>query len=182
MATVWKRGPYQFCVRVRRNGASETKTFETKQDAQQWARIVEGKVTGDEDIADLGDARDTTLLHALEWYERVIVPQTPRSSKGKVTQINYWKASKFISWSLVALHPWDLIEWRREVLDEDNAEDGEMVGPEKEFAPQTCIHRLNLISHLYSQWSLIHKISLDNPVIRGVRPAANNMRQRRSSN
>lgn len=30
MATIWKRGPYQFCARVRRNGVSETETFETK--------------------------------------------------------------------------------------------------------------------------------------------------------
>jgi len=34
MATVWTRGPYQFCVRVRRNGVSETKTFETRREAE----------------------------------------------------------------------------------------------------------------------------------------------------
>jgi hypothetical protein len=40
-----------------------------------------------------------------------------------------WKASKFADWALVALHPWDLIDWRREVRDEDNSEDGAPIGP-----------------------------------------------------
>ena len=179
MATIWKRGPHQFCVRVRRNEASETKTFETRQEADKWARIVEGKVTGEEPTDDLGKGRDTTLYRALEWYEKVILPKTPRSSKGKLTQVTYWKASEFANWSLVALHPWDLIDWRRKVLDEDNAEDGETIGPDADFGASTCIHRLNLISHLYGQWSLIHKVPLDNPVVRGVRPSPNDGRDRR---
>jgi len=107
------------------------------------------------------------------------VPKTPRSAKGKQTQIDYWTASKFADWSLVTLHPWDLIDWRREVLDEDNAEDGGQIGPEAIFGAQTCVHRLNLISHLYSQWSLIHRIQVENPVVRGVRPTVNNARDRR---
>jgi integrase len=178
MATIWKRGPYQFCVRVRRNGVSETKTLETRREADDWARVIEGKVTGEE-IVDVSKARDTSLSRALEWYEKVIVPKTPRSARGKATQVAYWKASKFADWSLVALHPWDLIDWRREVLDEDNAEDGGPIGPGAAFGPQTCVHRLNLISHLYGQWSLIHKIPLDNPVVRGVRPSLDSGRDRR---
>jgi integrase len=178
MATIWKRGPYQFCVRVRRNGVSETKTFETGREADDWARIIEGKVTGEE-FVDLSKARDTTLSRALEWYEKVIIPKTPRSARGKANQVTYWKASKFADWALVALHPWDLIDWRREVLDEDNAEDGAPIGPDAAFGPQTCVHRLNLISHLYGQWSLIHKIPLDNPVVRGVRPPLDQGRDRR---
>ena len=48
MVTIWERGPHQFCARVRRNGVSQTKTFETRAAAEEWARIIEGKVTGDE--------------------------------------------------------------------------------------------------------------------------------------
>jgi hypothetical protein len=112
MATIWKRGPYQFCVRVRRNGVSQTKTFETQREAESWARLVEGKVTGDE-FVDFSKGKDTTLSVALDWYEKVIVPKTPRSAKGKKGQVAYWKASKFADWSLVSLHPWDLLDWRR---------------------------------------------------------------------
>lgn len=156
MATIWKRGP-----RVRRNGVSQTKTFETKREAEDWARIVEGKVSGDEFI-DLSKGKDTSLSVALDWYEKIIIPQTPRSAKGKKTQVAYWKASRFADWSLVSLQPWDLLDWRREALDEDNAEDGEQIGPDAEFGPQTCVHRLNLISHLYGQFSLLHRLPLDN--------------------
>jgi integrase len=178
MASISKRGPHQFCARIRRNGVSKTKTFETKTEAQDWARLTEGKVTGEE-VIDRSGARETTLRRGLEWYEKVIVPKTPRSAKGKQTQIDYWKASKFADWSLVALHPWDLIDWRREVLDEDNAKDGAQIGPEAIFGAQTCVHRLNLISHLYNQWSLIHRIPVENPVVRGVRPIVDNGRDRR---
>lgn len=178
MATIWSRGPYQFCVRIRRNGVSETKTFESQRAAEQWARIVEGKVAGNE-FVDHGKAQSTTLTQALEWYEKTVVPKTPRSAKNKRRTIAYWKASKFANWSLVSIRPWDLLEWRREALDEDNAEEGEQIGPDAEFGEQTCVHRLNAISHLYGQWSLIHKVPVDNPVVRGVRPTVDNARDRR---
>jgi hypothetical protein len=42
-----------------------------------------------------------------------------------------------------------LIEWRREVTDEDNADDGEIVGPDVECGPQSAIHRLNALSKLF---------------------------------
>jgi hypothetical protein len=42
------RGPHQYRVQVRRNGVYQSKTFESLRDAQEWRRIVEGKVTGDE--------------------------------------------------------------------------------------------------------------------------------------
>lgn len=178
MATIWERGPYQYCVRIRRKGVSETKTFETRREAEEWARIMEGKVTGDE-FVDRSKARDTTLSQALDWYARVIVPKTPRSAKVKMSQVAYWKASRFADWSLLSLRPWDLLDWRREVLDEDNAEDGGQIGPEAAFSAQTCVHRLNLISHLYGQWTLIHQVAIENPVVRGVRPTLDNGRNRR---
>lgn len=178
MATIEARGSHQFRVKIRRNGVSQNKTFETRRAAQDWARLFEGKVSGD-DFVDHSRARETTLSKALDWYEDVIVPKTPRSSKVKLGLIRYWRNSRFADWSLVSLHPWDLMEWRRDVLDEDNAEEGAQVGPNAEFGVQSCIHRLNLISHLYGQWSLIHKSPVDNPVVRGVRPVLGSGRERR---
>jgi hypothetical protein len=178
MATIEARGPHQFRVKVRRNGASQTKTFETRRAAEDWARILDGKVSGD-DFVDRGQARATRLSQALDWYERVIVPKTPRSAKVKLSVIGYWRKSSLAEWSLVSLHPWDLLEWRREVLDEDNAEDDRQVGPDAAFGVQACLHRLNLISHLYGQWSLIHKCPIDNPVVKGIRPKGSDGRERR---
>ena len=122
MATIWERGPYQYCARIRRKVVSKTKTFESRREAEEWSRIMEGKVTGDE-FVDRSKAHDTTLSQALDWYARVIVPKTSQLAKVKMCQVAYWKASRFADWSLLSLRPWDLLEWRREVLDEDNAED-----------------------------------------------------------
>jgi hypothetical protein len=89
MATIWERGPSRHRVRIRRKGVSETKTFETRREAEERARIMEGKVTGDE-FVDRSKARDTTLSQALDWYARVIVPKTPRSAKVKMSQVAYF--------------------------------------------------------------------------------------------
>lgn len=178
MASIWSRGPYQFCVRIRRNGVSETKTFESRREAEHWARVTEGKVAGNE-FVDYSKAQETTLTHALEWYEKNVVPQTPRSAKVKRSNVAYWRASKFADWALVSIQPWDLLDWRREVLDEDNADDDRLIGPAAQFGEQTCVHKLNTISHVYGQWSLIHRVPLANPVVRGVRPKVDNARDRR---
>ena len=60
------RGPYQYRAQLRRNGVYQSKTFETLREAQEWRRIVEGKVTGNEFI-DLRRARMTALTQACDW-------------------------------------------------------------------------------------------------------------------
>ena len=32
MSMIWERGPCQYCVRIRRKGVSETKTFESRRE------------------------------------------------------------------------------------------------------------------------------------------------------
>jgi hypothetical protein len=45
MATIRKRGDYQWQVMIRRKGhADQTKTFETKESAVKWARMIEGEI------------------------------------------------------------------------------------------------------------------------------------------
>ena len=132
-----------------------------------------------EEFVDTGKAKVTTLARALDWYEQNIVPKTPRSAKVKLGLIAYWRASEFADWSLASLQPWDLLEWRRKVLDEDNADEDSFIGPNAAFGAQSCVHRLNLISHLFGQWSLIHRVPLLNPVVRSVRPKIDNARERR---
>lgn len=60
------RGLHQYRAQVRRNGVYQTKTLESLRGAQEWRRIVEGKVTGDE-FVDLKGARTTTLAQACDW-------------------------------------------------------------------------------------------------------------------
>jgi len=45
MASINKRGPYQYQALVRRKGyPSQTKTFESRAEAEAWARGVEAKM------------------------------------------------------------------------------------------------------------------------------------------
>ena len=100
-------------------------------------------------------------------------------AKNVCAKLRYWKTSKFADWSLAAIHDWDLIEWRRETLDEDDADDGEAAGPAAECGAQTVIHRLNALSKLIQTWARAHKVPLDNPVKPGVRPGRPDGRDRR---
>jgi len=178
MATIWKRGPYQFCVRVRRNDVDKTETFETRQEAEKWARITEGKVTGD-DTVDLRQAKATTLGQACDWAIDGNHAGPGANGKNLNSKWRYWKTTDLADWSIAAIHDWDLIEWRRKVLDEDNAEDGQVIGPDADCGAQTCIHRLNALSKLIQIWSRAHKVPLDNPVKPGVRPSKPDGRDRR---
>lgn len=175
MATVWERGPYQFCARVRRKQAdgkvvSQTKTFESRRAAEEWAGILEGKVRGDE-YRDRKVARDTTLSQACQWLAENL-PDTP-DAKNKRSKMGYWQKTAFADWSLLSVRPADLIRWRRVVLDEDD--DGE----DAECSAQTVVHRLNALSQVYKKWALAHDQILTNPVTEGVRPALPAGRNRR---
>lgn len=172
------RGAHQYRVQVRRNGFYQSRTFETLREAQEWQRIVEGKVTADE-FVDLRRARTTTLAAACDWMLDGKLYGSNPGAKNVAVNLRYWKNSRFAGWSLLSIHDWDLIEWRREVLDEDNAEDSGRCGPEAECGPQTVIHRLNALSKLIQIWARANKVPLDNPVRPGVRPAKPDGRDRR---
>ncbi|HEY3790155.1 MAG TPA: hypothetical protein VGL71_14950, partial [Urbifossiella sp.] len=106
------RGRHQYRVQVRRNGVYQSRTFETLREAQEWQRIVEGKVTGAE-FVDLRRARTTTRAEACDWMLDGRLYGNSPDAKNIAAKLRYCKASKFADWSLLALHDWDLIEWRR---------------------------------------------------------------------
>ena len=172
------RGPHQFRAQVRRNGVYQSRTFEKLSEAQEWLRITEGKVTGEE-FLDLKRPRVTTLARACDWMIDGKYAGTRPNAKNVVAKLRYWKRSKFADWSLASIHDWDLIEWRRDVLDEDNASDGAICGPAAECGPQNVIHRLNALSKLIQTWARAHKVPIDNPVRPGVRPGRPEGRHRR---
>jgi integrase len=172
------RANNKFRVQVLRNGTYQSKTFGSVRAAEYWQRVVEGKATAEEFI-DQKTARRTTLAKACTWMIDGKHAGSAANAKNIVSKLRYWQESRFGSWALPAIHDWDLIEWRRDVLDEDQAEYGETAGPEAECSAQTVIHRLNALSKLIQTWSRAHKIALINPVSRGVRPPTPDGRDRR---
>lgn len=177
MATIDKRGDFQWRARVRRNGKAETRTFESYEAAQRWALELEGKLVGDE-YQDRRQARGTTLAQACGWMVEHL-DRRQADAKNKLSKLAYWQTSEFADWSLVSLRPADLLRWRRIVLDEDNAEDLEAVGPAAEVGPQTVVHRLNVLAQVYQRWALAHDQTLTCPVTKYVRPGLPKGRDRR---
>ena len=75
------------------------------------------------------------------------------------SQLSVVSGPRFEPCDLVSIFDWDLIEWRREVLDEDDADDGEVVGPNAECGPQTTIHRLSALSKLFQDINYLESAS-----------------------
>ena len=81
MASIQKRGPAQYPARVRRTGVHKalTRTFETKQEAERWARKMEADLDAGKRILFLAtpEAQSLTLRSALERYrdEKTVAAQ-----------------------------------------------------------------------------------------------------------
>jgi len=172
------RGQRQYRAQVRRNGIYRSRTFDTLQEAQQWRRVTDGLLSGYQAV-DNPKARKTTLAQACDWMLEGARAGKNANAGNVRAKLRYWKTTDFCSRPIASIFDWDLIEWRREVLDEDNADDGEVVGPNAECGAQTVIHRLNALSKLFQTGSRAHRVPLDNPVKPGVRPPRPQGRDRR---
>ena len=74
VATFRKRGPYQWQAQIRKKGyPPQSKTFETRAPAEQWAREVEHEM--DQGIfVSRAEADSTTLGELLERYLMEVTP------------------------------------------------------------------------------------------------------------
>ena len=88
MATFRKRGPYQWQAMVRKKGQPlQTKTFETRAQAEQWARAIE--VEMDKGVfVSRAEAESTTLRELLERYLGEVTPL----KKGAAAETNRLRA------------------------------------------------------------------------------------------
>lgn len=166
MATIEKRGPWQWRVKVRRRGhAPQTNTFETRAEAEAWARQVEGDMDRGIFFSRV-EAERTTLKEALERYEREVTP-TKRGAKQEKYRIGQWLRHELANRTLASIRSADLAAWRDE---QRNAG----------LAPSTVRNALNTISHLYtiasSEWGME---GLTNPVSSIRKPTMPPGRERR---
>ena len=85
MASFEKRGDYQWRAKVRRQGQPIiSKTFDTRKDAEDWAREVERKIKRGE-IDDLDPStQKTTVTAAIKSYKAEVVPSLARKGVGTV--------------------------------------------------------------------------------------------------
>ena len=165
MATITRHGG-NWQARIRRKGyPAQTRTFETKAQAMQWARAVERKMDAG-DWVDDSEAQSTTLAEALGRYEREITPGK-KGARQESMRIALWKRAPFAERPLAKIRGTDIAEWR----------DARLQGG---VSGQTLRNDLSLLSHVYriarTEWGMA---GLNNPVNDVRKPSAGKARDRR---
>ncbi len=165
MATITKRGDRQWQAKVRRRGINTSATFETKARAEAWARQAESEIDAGRFQHGRVEADRTLLREALDRYLSEVVPRK-KGIKQNEGIVRAWQRSDLASRPLSSIRGAEIAAWRDDKL--------------KEVGPQTVIHHLNLLSHLYNtatnEWGLE---TLQNPVERVKKPAMPKGRERR---
>ncbi len=165
MATFRKRGPYQWEAQIRRRGyPSQSKTFETKAEAEAWAKMIESEMSRGVWM-NRSEAEATTLYEALVRYEEEISP----AKKGAAQESSILKTCKAIDLAkrpLASIRSADVAKLRDEWL--------------KDYKPATVLRRLSVLSHVFNiarkEWGME---SLSNPIELVRKPQPNNARTRR---
>lgn len=165
MATFRKRGPYQWEAQIRRRGyPAQSKTFETKAEAEAWAKMIESEMSRGVWVS-RSEAEATTLYEALARYEEEVSP----AKKGAAQESSILKTCKAIDLAkrpLATIRSADVAKLRDEWL--------------KDYKPATVLRRLAVLSHVFNiarkEWGME---SLSNPVELVRKPQPNNARTRR---
>jgi integrase len=162
MASIRKRGPYQWEVRIRRKGYGNLyRTFEYKKDAEAWAAEAESQLRKGRRVA-TGDALRMTLGEALAFYEKHRLPQLKGHQPGYI--IDYWKTHPLADRRLGEIRGWDVRCWIKERLDDDvlrylRDENGKVVKNEKrepieiavrKVGPKAVYNDLMMLSSVFS--------------------------------
>lgn len=164
MATFEQRDSGWYQAKIRRKGYPvQSKTFQRKSDAEQWARDIENKM--DRGIfQDRSEAEATTLLDALDRYEREVSIKKDGYEQERY-RIGIWRADKLAMRSLASLTSSDFAKWRNSRLEKS--------------ATSTVRKDLAVISHLFSiaikEWGF----SVTNPIKNITLPQEDNSRTRR---
>ncbi|EAT15532.1 hypothetical protein [Desulfuromonas acetoxidans] len=150
MASIGKRGPYQWQVKIRRKGYPlQSKTFETEVEAKKWARLIESEMDRGVFHSQV-EAENTTLDEALERYLQEITP-SKKGAKQERSRINILRKSPLAPRFLASIRGTDIAKYRDERL--------------QDRSPITVNNELIVLSHLFSvarkEWGME---ALRNPV------------------
>jgi integrase len=164
MATFRWRGDYQWKVEIRRKGwPYQTRTFESKADAEKWARLVEGEM--DKGIfVDRSEAESTSLKEAFNRYLREVTP-TKKGAEQEKALIGKLLRHPLASRSLAGVRSVDIANLRDKLL--------------VDLSASTVQKHLAVISHLYNVAAKDWGIGVTNPVTMVRKPKIGNARTRR---
>lgn len=170
MASFEKRGEYQWRAKVRRLGQPVlSKTFDTKADAEHWAREVERKIKRSE-IDDLDPAtQKITVSKAAASYREKVLPTLARQGKGTADVYLKRITATFGPLFVSALRAPAINTWTSDLATGDS-----------KLGAQSVIHHLNTFSGLirHAQTVLGVHIPAGNPIKLVTRPATTAARDR----
>ena len=166
MATIRKRGDYQWQAIVKQKGQYLSKTFSYKVEAEKWSRKVEREI--DQGIFTQETAsQSTTLKDALERYAKEVTP----SKKGEAREINRikrWQEHSLAKKTLANIRGSDLAKHRDDRRNFDKVSDA------------TIRLELMLLSSVFKRartdWGMT---GLPNPLASMTLPAGSRKRERR---
>ena len=150
MADIRKRGPYQWQVRIRKKGfPTQTKTFDTKAEAEAWSRSVENEM--DRGIfVSRKESERTPLFEALDRYMKEITGKK-KGAYQESRRIENLKVHHLAKRFLSSIQGKDIAEYRDERL--------------KSVSAATLRRELVIFSHLFEvarkEWGME---GLANPV------------------
>lgn len=165
MATIRKRGPYQWEAQIRRRGyPAQSKTFNTKSEAEAWANMIESEMSRGVWLS-RGEAESTTLREALERYLVEIVP-AKKSATREASAIRMLMALPLALRPLASIRGVDIATLRDEWL--------------THYAAASVLRHMAVLSHVFNvarkEWGIE---SLANPVSAVRKPSVSNARTRR---
>lgn len=164
MANISQKTNGKWQAKIRRLGQPhQSKTFQTKTDAEKWSRAVEREM-------DIGafiqrdDAERTTFKAAADRYESEVLP----SKRGAVQDAMRLKrlVERFGKYSLASISSAMLAAYRDERI--------------KAVSGQTVVHELGMMSRVFKACAMDWGIALPsgNPAALVRKPSVNNARQR----
>ena len=131
---IYCRGPYQYQVKIRRNGESVSATFETLAEAEKFHKVQLGKVIAHE-FVDTSKERRTSLRSILERYMAEITP-TKRGARQEANRLKAWMRTDMAAYSIAAIEPKDIADW---------------IADQKGKAPSTISNSVNLLSAVFKK-------------------------------
>lgn len=167
MASFSQRKNEWWQAKIRRKGHPvQSKTFPRKVDAEVWVRKIEGEMDRGVFVS-RAEAESTTLLEALERYEREITPRKKGAEQERY-RIRFLMKHALATRYLASVRGLEMARFRDELLD-------------AKLAPSTVMKYLAVLSHLYEIASKEWAIEVDNPVKKITKPKVDNARVRRLS-
>jgi integrase len=166
MATIRKRGNLQWEARVRRKGHPVTcKTFETKVDAEAWARQIESEIDRGVFVS-RAEAESTTLNEAIDRYIAEYIPRLAQVYK-ETTRAKALQYRAIASRIMATIRSKDIADLIRE-------REAEGVSGNTIRLDLALLSRLFNVAH--ADWGME---SLVNPVERATKPKIAKGRERR---